>query len=151
MQQGHCWALGHRLNFSFYQSQSSGLYHRLESSWPRHPLLLARKTARESKNKLSVVPPHECRYARRMLLLLQLAMFAMCWGTRSQRLQLTSLGILVLAASTGKQENAMFWGRMRTMKDVACNVQRVSRFEDLMTTLGSDLPFSPFIRLFAHC
>ena len=47
-------------------------------------------------------PPHECRYARRMLLLLQLAMFAMCWGTRSQRLQLTSLGILVLAASTGK-------------------------------------------------
>ena len=84
-----------------------------------------------------------------MLLLLQLAMFAMCWGTRSQRLQLTSLGILVLAASTGKKENAMFWWRMRTMKDVACNIERVSCSGDLITTLGSDLPFSPSIRLFA--
>lgn len=37
-----------------------------------------------------------------MLLLLQPALFAMCWGTRSPRLQLTSRGILGLAASRGK-------------------------------------------------
>ena len=36
------------------------------------------------------------------------------------------------------------------MKDVAGNVERVSCSGDLMTTLGSDLPFSPFLRLFAH-